>query len=181
MLLADAEDSIYEVTVGPKGNQKLFACSLHHANLLASSPHTFMRSENTSKEFCSAATVMFNGFTSTIGKECVMLLLHPWALDTKIKYAFGFIGALLLSMFLELWGEVREACRFHMMKSFGYTERSPKMRKFNNDQIILQSPPVESLSLFREPLNASYTATRKVPKWCHIILAMMFMVHISTA
>ncbi|KAJ0409921.1 hypothetical protein P43SY_005815 [Pythium insidiosum] len=66
--------------------------------------------------FCSGVgSVMFNGFSSTINGQCVMLFFHPWVLNTAFKYVCGFLGCMLLSLGNECLVKLREWVRKQLL------------------------------------------------------------------
>ncbi|CAK4641511.1 unnamed protein product [Aphanomyces euteiches] len=56
----------HAVSWGPHGNQKVFACSEHHANEIMTNPSDFFiyNPENDTSVFCQGATTMYDGFES---------------------------------------------------------------------------------------------------------------------
>jgi copper transporter 1 len=66
---------------------------------------------STDGSFCDHASVMFDGFQSTMaeGGTCVKLFFQPWVLNSQAKYIVALIGIVLSGIFLEWFGEWRES------------------------------------------------------------------------
>lgn len=78
----------------------------------ASSAAMNMSTPSTDSEFCSGeGSVMFNGFQSTVNGSCIKLLFQPWVLNSAVKYAFGFVGCFVVTLFSEFLVKAREDAR----------------------------------------------------------------------
>ncbi|KAF0740661.1 hypothetical protein LEN26_007648 [Aphanomyces euteiches] len=100
----------HAVSWGPHGNQKVFACSEHHANEIMTNPSDFFiyNPENDTSVFCQGATTMYDGFESAVHGVCPRLLFHSWVLNSEAKYILSLIGILLMGVALEYWIEWQE-------------------------------------------------------------------------
>ena len=163
-------DSGHAISIGPHGNQKLFACSREHAETIRANPKAyFINREH--RGFCSGGSVMLDGFQSSIGGTCTVLLFPTWVLDSGGKYALGFCAILFLAMFLEFWGEFQQASHRTLMRLFGkqvYSRQSCRPGDDGQQELYV-------------PIIVGEPTMQMLPMWCHCILAVLYMLHIALA
>ncbi|KAG6602749.1 Transmembrane protein [Phytophthora cinnamomi] len=188
-------DEIYQDATDIKcpGAQKIYTCSEEHAQLVFDNPTKYVAAQTSSDDFCySGATadptgsVMFNGFQLAIGGDatCLLLLFQPWVLSSGVKYAFGFLGVVLLAMSLEGFGELRELVEKRLYRVHGIVSSQA-------DYMSLTTPQVSSASdghtashesfvpkTGRMPTAPKVSLVRRLPLWCKLVLAAMYMVHL---
>ncbi|EQC30366.1 hypothetical protein SDRG_11943 [Saprolegnia diclina VS20] len=172
-------DLKYAMTWGTQGNQKLYTCSKEHADLILADQKSYY--VGTGPEpvtgFCNHASVMFDGFQSSVGSTCVKLFFQPWVLDSSVKYAFGFIGIVLLGIFLEWLGEYREALEEKFIRVYGVSTDDV----LANSCVQLNTPPAFTKSAASSLIDATPTTvkTTKLPLWCSTVLACLYMLALS--
>ncbi|KAG3196239.1 hypothetical protein PC128_g7780 [Phytophthora cactorum] len=170
-----------------KGAQKIYTCSEEHAQLVFDNPTKYVAAQTSSDDFCyGAGSVMFNGFQLAIGGDasCLMLLFQPWVIASGVKYAFAFLGVVLLAMSLEGFGELREFVLTRLYRDHGIVSSQ-------TDYLSLATPLVSSASdghtashesfaqkPGRVPDAPRFSIVRRLPLWCKLALAAMYMVHL---
>ncbi|KAG6584850.1 Transmembrane protein [Phytophthora cinnamomi] len=176
-----------------KGAQKIYTCSEEHAQLVFDNPTKYVAAQTSSDDFCYSGaaadptgSVMFNGFQLAIGGDatCLLLLFQPWVLSSGVKYAFGFLGVVLLAMSLEGFGELRELVEKRLYRVHGIVSSQA-------DYMSLTTPQVSSASdghtashesfvpkTGRMPTAPKVSLVRRLPLWCKLVLAAMYMVHL---
>lgn len=172
------------------GGQKIYACSAEHAELIFSDPTSYVAKEAAGSGFCDSGSssdprgsTMFDGFQLAIGGDatCVLLLFQPWVLSSAVKYAFGFLGVVLLGMSVEGMGEAREMVEKRFYRDYGIV--------FSLADYAAIATPVHSgdgsshSASFNDALpNASkLTMMRRIPFWCKLSLAGFYVAHIALA
>ncbi|CAI5743247.1 unnamed protein product [Peronospora destructor] len=154
-----------------KGSQKIYTCSEEHAQLVFDNPTKFVAAQLSTDGFCDAGTAaeptgsaMFNGFQLAIGGDatCLLLLFQPWVISSSVKYAFAFLGVVLLAMSLEGFSELREY---------------PQVGNVSNGHNGNLEPFVHKVG--RVPDTLSLSIVRRLPSWCKLVLAIMYMVHLT--
>lgn len=143
--------------------------------------------------FCDAGSsadprgsTMFDGFQLAIGGDatCAMLLFQPWVLSSAVKYAFGFLGVVLLGMAVEGMGDLRDAAEKRFYRDYGivfsqadYTSLATPMHSGDSG-----SRASASFSDGNALPNASkLTMFRRIPLWCKLALAATYVVHMALA
>ncbi|KAI9988135.1 hypothetical protein PInf_024396 [Phytophthora infestans] len=169
-----------------KGAQKIYTCSEEHAQLVFDNPTKYVAAQGSSDDFCSGAgSVMFNGFQLAIGGDatCLMLLFQPWVISSGVKYAFAFLGVVLLAMSLEGFGELREFVQTRLYRDHGIVSSQA-------DYVSLTTPQASSVSdglaasnesfvkPGRVPDTPKFSIVRRLPLWSKVVLAAMYMVHL---
>lgn len=169
-----------------KGAQKIYTCSEEHAQLVFDNPTKYVAAQGSSDDFCSGAgSVMFNGFQLAIGGDatCLMLLFQPWVISSGVKYAFAFLGVVLLAMSLEGFGELREFVQTRLYRDHGIVSSQA-------DYVSLATPQASSVSdglaasnesfvkPGRVPDTPKFSIVRRLPLWSKVVLAAMYMVHL---
>ncbi|EEY61777.1 uncharacterized protein PITG_13717 [Phytophthora infestans T30-4] len=155
-----------------KGAQKIYTCSEEHAQLVFDNPTKYVAAQGSSDDFCSGAgSVMFNGFQLAIGGDatCLMLLFQPWVISSGVKYAFAFLGVVLLAMSLEGFGELREFVQTRLYRDHGIVSSQA-------DYVSLATPQASSPG--RVPDTPKFSIVRRLPLWSKVVLAAMYMVHL---
>ncbi|UIZ29834.1 hypothetical protein KXD40_003386 [Peronospora effusa] len=175
-----------------KGSQKIYACSEEHAQLVFDNPTKFVAAQLSTDDFCDAGaaaeptgSTMFNGFQLAIGGDasCLLLLFQPWVISSAVKYAFAFLGVVLLAMSLEGFGEFRECMKSRLYRDYGLVSSQ-------TDYLPLSTPQVGSVSnngnldpfahkVGRVPDTLPLSIVRRLPSWCKLVLAIMYMVHLT--
>ncbi|CAK4085815.1 unnamed protein product [Aphanomyces euteiches] len=171
--VCDKAELKFALPWGNRGNQKIFTCSEEHAHMVLENQAAYYEGvlSSSSDEFCTHASVMFDGFQSTVGGTCVKLWFQPWVMNSKVKYAFGFIGIVLLGIFLEWFGEYRETVEDWFIRQYGITETV---------DIEADTFPKSAMSvLVQAPVTAHSVRSCKVPMWCTIALSGMYMVALA--
>ncbi|KAF0690310.1 Aste57867_18291 [Aphanomyces stellatus] len=166
-------DLKYALPWGNRGNQKIYACSEEHANYILTDQAKYYDGgiPAHSGEFCDHASVMFDGFQFSGGATCVKMWFQPWVLSSKLKYAMGFLGIVVLGIFLEWFGEYREAMEEVFIRKYGVTEirdvaatdEYPKSAM----STLIQTPVVQTMQMC------------KLPLWCTVALSGMYMVALT--
>ncbi|GLE11808.1 hypothetical protein PINS_up024502, partial [Pythium insidiosum] len=164
------------------GNQKIFTCSKEHAQEVFNNPTTYVGASATSGGFCNAGrkSVMFNGFQLGFGDRawCALLLFQPWVLSSAVKYAFAFIGIVVLAASMEWLGEFRD----HLEKAF---HRQHGIVYSSADYVEISTPMPGDAELIKstsQPAPAvGVTMRRRIPLWCKLTLAMLYMAHLTIA
>ncbi|DAZ98356.1 TPA: hypothetical protein N0F65_000675 [Lagenidium giganteum] len=173
----------YAVPWIKEGDQKIFACSLEHANMIFDNPQQYVAASTDGTGFCKAGSkgaVMFEGFQLAMGgnTECALLLFKPWILSSGVKYAFGFIGCVLLAVFLEAFGEYREHTEARFFREYGIVSSQ-------NDYVEIETPSQLTVSYSGKPRvlpeNSHVRIIRRIPFWCKCWLAVLYMVAITIA
>ncbi|RLN62269.1 hypothetical protein BBP00_00004863 [Phytophthora kernoviae] len=177
-----------------KGSQKVYTCSEEHAQMVFDNPTAYVAAQTSSDGFCYAGasvnptgSVMFNGFQLAIGGDakCLMLLFQPWVLSSSVKYAFAFLGVVLLAMSIEGFSELRDHVQNRLFQIYGVVSSQA-------DYMSLATPQVSSGSdghstgqesfvhkSGRIPKAPKLSIIRRLPFWCKVVLAVMYMVHLS--
>ncbi|CAI5736811.1 unnamed protein product [Hyaloperonospora brassicae] len=180
-----------------KGGQKIYTCSKAHAQLVFDNPTKYVAAQASSDDFCYAGaaadptgSVMYNGFQTAIGGNtaCLLLLFQPWVISSEVKYVFAFLGVVLLAVLLEGFGELREFVEKRLFQVYSVVSRqtdymlvsgvtTPQMRRSKDDPLAT----ADSFALkICDTANAHHTSIiRRLPFWCKLALAVMYMVHLS--
>ncbi|KAL8003825.1 putative Ctr copper transporter [Plasmopara halstedii] len=166
-----------------KGAQKIYTCSEEHAQTVFSDPTKFVAAQASSDNFCNGAgSVMFNGFQLAIGGDasCLMVLFQPWVISSAVKYAFAFIGVVLLAISLEGFGELRELVQTRLYRNYGVVSSQTDYTSMTTPH--MSSSRAMSLDLIvsksgRLP-DAHFSIMRRLPLWCKVLLSVMYMVHL---
>lgn len=127
-------------------------------------------------------SVMFNGFQLTIGSDstCLLLLFQSWVLSSAVKYAFAFLGVVLLAMSLEGFGELREHSQKWLVLQHGVVVTQA-------DYVSLSTPHVNSVNGLESsalkpgrvlPISSEVTVIRRLPLHYKAVLAVLYMVHL---
>ncbi|CAH0481882.1 unnamed protein product [Peronospora belbahrii] len=177
-----------------KGTQKIYTCSQEHAQLVFDNPTMYVAAQVSSGDFCDVGaaaiptgSAMFNGFQLAIGGDtsCLLLLFQPWVISSTVKYIFAFLGVVLLAMSLEGFGELREFVTKRLFRDYGIVSSQ-------TDDMSLSTLLVTSVSsdyaavndsfankVGRVPTTPQVSIVRRLPLWCKVMLAIMYMVHLS--
>lgn len=151
--------------------------------MIFSDPTSFVATQSSSDDFCNGAgSVMFNGFQLAIGSDasCLMLLFQPWVISSAVKYAFAFLGVVLLAISLEGFGELREFVQTRLYRDYGVVTSQA-------DYISMTTPYIGSgRAMSIEPFvpkpghvpDAHFSIMRRLPLWCKLLLSVMYMVHL---
>lgn len=126
---------------------------------------------------------MFDGFQLAFGSDatCAMLLFQPWILSSAVKYAFAFIGVVVLSASLEGIGELREYAQTRFYRDYGIV--------FSEADYIQLATPLnqgmrgsfDALKSQFGPDGAQLKIIRRIPFWCKLALAGLYMANITIA
>jgi copper transporter 1 len=178
-----------------KGAQKIYTCSQEHAQLVFDNPTSYVAAQTSTDDFCysGAATsptgsVMFNGFQLAIGGDatCLLLLFQPWVLSSAVKYAFAFLGVVLLAMSLEGFGELRELVLQRLYQHHGvvssqadYMSLATPQASSGSDGHTTSHDSFAASKAARVPAAPRLSIVRRLPLWCKLVLALMYMVHLS--
>lgn len=176
------ENSLYALELGPRGNQKLFACSKDHIEKVRYDTKTYFAQGSNASDggFCTGGSAMFNGFDFSAGNTCTLLLFKVWVLDTRFKYAIGFIGVLFVSILLELWGEIRESAQTQLVQCFGYTVNGAKTERLFSAH-MQDSDITDPLYVNQVQSDGLISTKKRIPAWCQAILVGLYMIHIALA
>ncbi|KAG7398055.1 hypothetical protein PHYBOEH_011786 [Phytophthora boehmeriae] len=175
-----------------KGAQKIYTCSEEHAQMVFDNPTKYVAAQTSSDDFCYSGaaanptgSVMFNGFQLAIGGDatCLLLLFQPWVLSSSVKYAFAFLGVVLLAMSIEGFGELRDHVQSRLFRIYGVVSSQA-------DYMSLATPAASSdghssshesfvHKTGRVPKAPKLSITRRLPFWCKVVLAILYMVHLS--
>ncbi|TMW62488.1 hypothetical protein Poli38472_005106 [Pythium oligandrum] len=168
------------------GDQKIYTCSEEHAHEVFANPTKFIGSGETVGGFCNQGSalvprgsVMFNGFQLAIGKEatCALLLFKPWILTSAVKYAFAFLGVVLLAMSMEGLGVFRDSVEERLYRQYGVVYSSADYHEVKSPSSGTSLKAVESTAL-----NAKgVMMMRRIPFWCKVVLACFYMVNLTIA
>ncbi|KAI9913649.1 hypothetical protein PsorP6_004859 [Peronosclerospora sorghi] len=174
-----------------KGAQKIYTCSEEHARLIYDNPSKYVEAQTSSRRFCDAGTAasptgsaMFNGFhLATDGDiPCLLLLFQPWILSSAAKYVIAFLGVVLLAMSLEGFGELRALAETRLFQIYGIVSSqtdyvlSVTPQSYSN-QITSGNSFAQKVG--RVPDTSQLIVVRRLPLWCKVVLAGMYMVHLS--
>ncbi|OWY97978.1 Transmembrane protein [Phytophthora megakarya] len=163
-----------------KGAQKIYTCSQEHAQLVFDNPTKYVAAQTSSDDFCyGAGSVMFNGFQLAMGSDasCLMLLFQPWVISSGVKYAFAFLGVVLLAMSLEGFGELRDLVEKRLYRDHGIVSSQA-------DYVALVTPQASGSDGSHDAFvqktvpDAKFSIVRRLPFWCKLALALMYMVHL---
>ncbi|EGZ21855.1 hypothetical protein PHYSODRAFT_329750 [Phytophthora sojae] len=174
----------------PQGAQKIYTCSEEHAQMVHDDPTAYIAAQtSSSSSFCNSGaaarpmgSVMFNGFQLTIGSDstCLLLLFQSWVLSSAVKYAFAFLGVVLLAMSLEGFGELREHSQKWLVLQHGVVVTQA-------DYVSLSTPHVNSVNGLESsalkpgrvlPISSEVTVIRRLPLHYKAVLAVLYMVHL---
>ncbi|KAG6610743.1 Transmembrane protein [Phytophthora cinnamomi] len=154
-------------------------------------PASYVAAQASSNGFCYSGAaakptglVMFNGFQLAIGSDssCLLLLFQSWVLSSAVKYAFAFLGVVLLAMSLEGFGEFREHIQKRLLQQRGVVVTQA-------DYMLLSTPQVNSASdgnlMGLElksghvlPASSKVTVIRRLPLSYKLVLAVLYMAHL---
>ncbi|KAL3667146.1 hypothetical protein V7S43_008085 [Phytophthora oleae] len=169
-----------------KGAQKIYTCSEEHAQLVFDNPTEYVAAQSSTDDFCyGAGSVMFNGFQLAMGGDanCLMLLFQPWVLSSSVKYAFAFLGVVLLAMLLEGFGELRELVLARLYRVHGVVSSCADYMSLATCTPHVSSASDGHESFVHKPCRVPDTPklsiVRRLPLWCKLALAAMYMVHLS--
>ncbi|CCI46244.1 unnamed protein product [Albugo candida] len=174
---------------GTHGDQKIYACSPEHAEEIRKNSKNYISTgapPQSSYTFCNAGTsstptgfVMFDGFQTAFGKDafCAMLLFKPFVLTSGLKYAFAFIGVVLLAMSLEVLEMYRERTQRFLFSKYGRTINQGVYMSMDTPASAYKSRKVQSFGNDAEDIKI----IRKLPLWCKGIAAVLYMVAITIA
>ena len=136
--------------------------------------------------FCDASfgSVMYEGFQLAIGRNrpCALLLFQPWLLSSAVKYAFAFVGVVLLAASLEGLGEYRDHLQQLFYRRYGVVT--------SDAHYISVETPVAARGALASSASASFAAkahdvnvtlTRRLPLWCKLVLAGFYMLVLAIA
>lgn len=144
--------------------------------------------------FCNAGSsaepqgsVMFDGFQLAIGGDatCLLLLFQPWVISSGVKYAFAFLGVVLLGVAIEGFGELSGAVETRLYRDHGIVFSQA-------DYLAIATPAnsggsgsdVRSSASFMgalAPVADKLSMTRRIPLWCKLTLAALYMTHLALA
>ncbi|OQR89361.1 transmembrane protein, partial [Thraustotheca clavata] len=154
----------YAVPWTPHGNQKIFACSESHAQQILDNPNDYFikKPDNDTSQFCQGATGMYDGFQSAINGFCPRIYFETWVLDTGVKYAFAFLGVLLLGITVEALVEAQSILQKRLTRRYAIT---------------VWVDPSDDDALTKELLacDTPRPIARRLPLWCKAILAIVYM------
>jgi copper transporter 1 len=128
---------------------------------------------------------MFDGFQLAIGGDatCLLLLFQPWVLSSGVKYAFGFLGVVLLGMAVEGMGDLRDAAESRFYRDYGivfsqadYTSLATPMHSGDSRGSASFS---DGSALPRA--SSKLAMVRRIPLWCKLALAASYAVHMALA
>ncbi|CAI5736827.1 unnamed protein product [Hyaloperonospora brassicae] len=177
-----------------KGGQKIYTCSKAHAQLVFDNPTKYVAAQASSDDFCytgaaadPTGSAMYNGFQTAIGGNtaCLLLLFQPWVISTEIKYVFAFLGVVLLAVLLEGFGELREFVEKRFSRLHGvvssqsdYTSLcTPRVCSTEDGHTASYGSVVQKVGSVPAALEISLVC--RLPFWCKLVLAVMYMVHLS--
>ncbi|KDO32753.1 hypothetical protein SPRG_02451, partial [Saprolegnia parasitica CBS 223.65] len=149
---------------GYQGNQKLFACSDAHANLIKAQPSVYYTGKAPSTRetpLCQHSTVMFDGFQSFVGSSCPKLFLPTWVLSSERTYALGFALVVLIGILVEWLGELREDVEERMLQHYAAYEACHQA-----------TPSLPTLK--RRP-----TPPVRLPLSCKVVLSVLYMLALT--
>ncbi|TDH67085.1 hypothetical protein CCR75_005346 [Bremia lactucae] len=169
-----------------KGAQKIYTCSEEHAQIVFDNPLSFVAAQASSNDFCTGTgSVMFNGFQLAIGGDasCLMILFQPWVTSSAVKYAFAFLGVVLLAISLEGFGELRDYLQARLHRDYGIVSSqtdyvsvsTPLVASGRHSHNINQNSFTQKTG--RVP-DAQLSIMRRLPVWCKLLLAVMYMLHL---
>ncbi|RLN97782.1 hypothetical protein BBJ28_00022825 [Nothophytophthora sp. Chile5] len=177
-----------------KGAQKIYTCSEEHAQMVFDNPTEYVAAQISSDGFCYSGaaanptgSVMFNGFQLAIGGDatCLLLLFQPWVLSSAVKYAFGFLGVVLLAMSLEGFGELRDHVQKQLFRDHGIVSSQADYMSLATPQVVSSGSDGATTShdsfvqkAGRVPDAPRVIITRRVPFWCKLVLASLYMIHL---
>ncbi|POM68902.1 Transmembrane protein [Phytophthora palmivora] len=146
-----------------KGAQKIYTCSQEHAQLVFDNPTKYVAAQSSSDGFCNGAG-------------------SPWVISSEVKYAFAFLGVVLLAMSLEGFGEVRDLVEKRLQRIHGIVSSQADYMSLATPQASSVSDGHSSHEAFvqktgRVP-DAKFSIVRRLPFWCKVVLAVMYMVHL---
>nr|CCA18016.1 transmembrane protein putative [Albugo laibachii Nc14] len=181
----------YSISWGEQGDQKIFACSLEHAQQIKNNPTNYISTgkplpPSSFDPFCNAGTsdtpqgfVMFDGFQTAFGKDalCAMLLFQPFVLTSELKYALAFIGVVLLAMSLEVLELYRDRTQRYLFTKYGRTINQGVYLSIDTPSSAQKSSKMRSLGNGADNIKI----IRKLPLWCKGIAAALYMVAITVA
>jgi copper transporter 1 len=165
--------------------QKIYTCSEEHAQLVFNTPKAYVADQPSSNAFCyPTGSVMFNGFQLAIGGDssCMLLLFQPWVVSSAVKYAFAFLGVVLLAFSLEGFGELREHVHKWLLQQHGVVVTQA-------DYVSLAAPHASSASDINAvrleastlkpsrvlPASSKVTIIRRLPARHKVILVVLYM------
>lgn len=124
---------------------------------------------------------MFNGFQMAVGKEktCALLLFHPWVLSSSVKYAFAWIGIVLLAMSMEGIGVLRERVEKRLYQKYGIVFSAGDREHYvpmNTPNPVRASFQIKCSSDQPRPM-----IVRTIPWISRIILGIFYMVNLTIA
>lgn len=125
-------------------------------------------------------SVMFNGFQLAVGSRvtCALLLFQPWVLSSGVKYAFGFIGVVLLAMSLEAMAMYRESVEKSLFQKHG---RVVSLADYRSLDTPSQQQMSASIKAPPPLLSSKVTLIRRIPLWCKCVLAALYTVNLALA
>ncbi|KAL4100100.1 hypothetical protein PRIC1_007897 [Phytophthora ramorum] len=171
-----------------KGAQKIYTCSEEHAQLVFDNPTAYVAAQTSSGDFCYAGaasnptgSVMFNGFQLAIGGDstCLLLFFQPWVLSSAVKYAFAFLGVVLLAMSLEGFGELRGHIQKQLVQQHGVVTSQAGYIALGTPQVPIanleSSVPKPGRVL---PKSSKVPIIRRLPLQYKLVLVMLYVVHL---
>lgn len=175
----------YQLSWGSTGNQRIFACSEEHANLIYASPTTYFVSNSSSGNsstngFCTGSSVMSDGFRSSIGGTCVKLFFQSWILNSRVKYAFAFLGLIVAGMALELFNEKRESIRHFLLRRHGKIVLREQHRPFSLFETVFPRQQSPFVPMSRQTMETSHII-QVMPFSLRCALALMYVAAIAVA
>jgi hypothetical protein len=171
------------------GSQKIFTCSEEHAQEVYANPLKYFAASESSTGFCDSGSsssprgsVMFDGFQLAFGDDatCAMLLFQSWVLTSGVKYALALLGVVALAASLEGIGELREYVQTRFYSAYGIVFSQA-------DYLQLVTPAGQGRGSFTAvksqfgPDGAQLKIIRRIPLWCKLVLAGLYMVNITIA
>ncbi|OQR95925.1 transmembrane protein [Thraustotheca clavata] len=178
-------DLKYSMRWGSQGNQKLYTCSKEHADMILADQKKYYVDNGVQLEsngFCKHASVMFDGFQSSVHSTCVKLFFQPWVLNSSVKYAFGFIGIVCMGILLEWLGEYREEVEKKFLDKYGITQSMDQEATLHDNSQPSQAPLLVSTaasSLIQPTTKIIQQKTIKLPLWCTIVLSVLYMIALT--
>ncbi|TYZ64745.1 hypothetical protein PybrP1_004288 [[Pythium] brassicae (nom. inval.)] len=172
------------------GSQKIFTCSEEHAHEVYTNPLKYIVAEEKSVGFCDfgsssspRGSVMFEGFQLAFGDDatCALLLFQPWVLTSGVKYAFAFIGVMLLAASMEGLGELREYAQTRFARDYGVVYSEADYVKLSTPLNQGRAPSYSAVKAQLGPEGAQLKIVRSLPMWCKVALAGLYMVNITIA
>lgn len=126
---------------------------------------------------------MFDGFQLAFGDDatCALLLFQSWVLTSGVKYAFAFLGVVLLAASMEGLGELREYAQARFYRDYGIVYSQADYMKLGTPLAQGRAASFSAAKPQFGPEGAQLKVIRRIPMWCKIALAGLYMANITIA